>query len=288
MLRWHFGKWLLVLLLIRGLLELTPIPDAHDFFGVLVPLLLAGLIFYYIGKHSHLLREFLVGVTLVMTGQLLDWLEIILHQAIHGSYLFIVDDFLVSSGFFMLGLALIKLINNREQLINTLNKEITFRRELQQTTEYLARHDEMTKLGNRRALFQQLENARFDGEGGTLLYLDVNHFKQVNDRMGHQAGDDLLKEIARLISHNHPHSYRLGGDEFVILLSGDDESVGQHIHTLHQAATPLEQQYGISLSIGQQRYQPSDLADPDQVLAKADQSMYANKQHWRRRMTKNH
>jgi len=94
--------------------------------------------------------------------------------------------------------------------------------------ERLAHEDELTKLPNRRRFLAQLEghlSERSPKGSGALLILDLDHFKEVNDRFGHPAGDAVLREVAiRLLERVRPPEYlaRLQGDEFALLLPGAD------------------------------------------------------------------
>lgn len=99
------------------------------------------------------------------------------------------------------------------------------RKRLHEQLQYLAQHDALTKLPNRHLLHDRLESAlaraRRDSTGFSLLYLDLDKFKQVNDRYGHAAGDRLLQEVAGRIRHCVREAdtvARIGGDEYVVLL----------------------------------------------------------------------
>ncbi|WP_284947778.1 sensor domain-containing diguanylate cyclase [Acidisoma cladoniae] len=86
--------------------------------------------------------------------------------------------------------------------------------------EFLAKHDPLTGLGNRRRLQEMLEETR-DESHIALFYLDLDGFKNINDRLGHAVGDTLLKQVADRIQISLPaaaHVARLGGDEFAVVL----------------------------------------------------------------------
>jgi diguanylate cyclase (GGDEF)-like protein len=99
------------------------------------------------------------------------------------------------------------------------------RKRLQDQLQFLAQYDALTRLPNRKLLHDRLEStlarARRAATGFSLLFLDLDKFKQVNDRFGHAAGDQLLQEVARRVRHCVRETdtvARIGGDEFVILL----------------------------------------------------------------------
>jgi diguanylate cyclase (GGDEF)-like protein len=105
--------------------------------------------------------------------------------------------------------------------------------------EFLAKHDPLTGLGNRRRLQELLEEAR-DEPSIALLYLDLDGFKNINDRLGHAVGDILLQQVADRIRSSLPaaaHVVRLGGDEFAVLLRDGSnimstaENVARHLVT---------------------------------------------------------
>lgn len=153
-----------------------------------------------------------------------------------------------------------------------------------------ATHDSLTGLGN-RALFEGRlgemvgETVR-SGAAFGLLYLDADHFKQVNDTYGHGAGDALLQGIAGLLQasiRQQDQAFRLGGDEFAIILNPavDQVRLDGVIRRIEQAvATPVALPCGHSihpsLSIGAAIY-PDDGVSPQDLLRFADDAMYKHK-----------
>jgi len=140
-----------------------------------------------------------------------------------------------------------------------------------------AHTDDLTGIGNRRALLAEVDDLARSRRGAALLLLDIDHFKEVNDRHGHQAGDDLLRRVARTTVAALPRDAlltRLGGDEFAALLPGRDELAAAHIaRTVHEAvATEVE----IGLSVGV-RAVPAGQLHVDRVLHEADLAMYTAK-----------
>ena len=114
--------------------------------------------------------------------------------------------------------------------------DVTEKRALQEELEYQARHDALTGLYNRREfegrLHRLLKQSRREHEHHVLVYIDLDHFKLVNDTCGHSAGDELLKQLTQLFKETLRSSdvlARLGGDEFGILLAGCDVKKGREI-----------------------------------------------------------
>ena len=152
--------------------------------------------------------------------------------------------------------------------------------------DYLARHDALTGLANRRLLEDRmaklLASARRGDQGIALMLIDLDHFKQVNDSLGHQVGDQLLVEISRRLNASVRDSdivARLGGDEFVVVLSGitDHRDVAPVAEKIREALDrPVEASLHLlhtSPSIGISLY-PSDGDSLDVLLQAADIAMY--------------
>ncbi len=168
-----------------------------------------------------------------------------------------------------------------EQLADLLRK--------QEALEHLAQHDMLTGLPNRRLLEDRLDaaiaNARRHGGGICVLFIDLDRFKQLNDKYGHDAGDAVLKIIAgRLLGMMREVDTvaRLGGDEFVVLL--DAQTSMSHValiadKLLSGLTAPISyqgQELALGASIGIGRY-PQDGQTRVEIMAKADQAMYAAK-----------
>ncbi len=156
-----------------------------------------------------------------------------------------------------------------------------------------AEHDPLTAIGNRaaliRALTQSLRGQRdgLDGAGALLLF-DLDDFKQVNDRFGHDAGDALLVAVAdRMRTHTRPGDVaaRLGGDEFALLLPGMDERALQarmdSLHAVLSAPADIgRRRLQISLSAGVTLF-PRDGQECEQLLKNADLALYDAKRSGR-------
>jgi len=182
---------------------------------------------------------------------------------------------------------------NRECTLRLLSSELAARvqREVAAREEmrFLAHHDAVTSLPNRTQLRvrleQVIERKSFDGRMTAVIILDLDGFKGINDTMGHQAGDELLKEVADRLLHlvrRDDIVARLGGDEFVILQSDltqahAAEALAQRlIARLAEPAMIAGQQVRIGASAGVALY-PLDGSDSDTLLKHADMALYCAK-----------
>ncbi|MGE4423808.1 MAG: diguanylate cyclase [Pseudodesulfovibrio sp.] len=152
-----------------------------------------------------------------------------------------------------------------------------------------AMYDALTGLPNRKLFFDRLEaslslSARYHRRLA-LLYIDLDGFKAVNDSMGHEAGDELLKRVGRLLTGSVRKSdtvARLGGDEFVVMLNevtnlGDAALVGEKLVSALRAPFTLKTgPAAIGASVGVSVY-PENGASAELLVQKADQAMYASK-----------
>ena len=161
----------------------------------------------------------------------------------------------------------------------------------------LAHNDPLTGLPNRRLFFDRLEHAiskadRSDKLVG-LLYVDLDHFKDINDSHGHAVGDEVLRSVARLlvsITRNGDTVARLGGDEFVILFDEvEDRTVLLGI--AHKLLNLLQNRLLISgenlqvcASVGISLY-PDDGSDAQTLVQNADKAMYRSKHDGRNRIS---
>jgi diguanylate cyclase (GGDEF)-like protein len=162
---------------------------------------------------------------------------------------------------------------------------------------YLAQYDPLTGIPNRQFFNDQLTRAtaraRRDGRKVTLLFLDLDEFKVVNDTLGYDIGDRLLKEVADRIRRTVRTGdvvARLGGDEFAVLLeglSGPREVEAVATGLLEVVSRPYqiaERQLMITTSIGITMY-PNDNADTQMLLKNADIAMYQAKENGKNNFT---
>jgi diguanylate cyclase (GGDEF)-like protein/PAS domain S-box-containing protein len=172
-------------------------------------------------------------------------------------------------------------------------EDITEWQAAQEQISHMARHDALTNLPNRTLFREQLEKAlRLAKRSDQLavLCLDLDHFKDINDSLGHPVGDALLKEVARRLGEcitDHDTVARLGGDEFAIVqfCSDCDPSAVALLasHVVEQVSAPYEiagHQLVIGVSIGIS-LAPEDGKNPDELLKNADLALYRAKEDGR-------
>jgi diguanylate cyclase (GGDEF)-like protein/PAS domain S-box-containing protein len=175
------------------------------------------------------------------------------------------------------------------QAILSINRDITRRRILEETIRQMAYQDSLTGLPNRSLLADRLEQAlayaKRRSQRVTLLYLDLDGFKAVNDTHGHRVGDELLRVIAARLTGQLRQSdtvARLGGDEFLVLLpdaghARDGERIARKI--LAEIRRPIHirsRRMQVSGSIGMAIF-PQDGRSVETLLKHADQAMYTAK-----------
>lgn len=154
--------------------------------------------------------------------------------------------------------------------------------------DHLAHHDALVPLPNRRGFDRQLDalidRATRHGEGGALLFIDVDNLKTLNDSFGHDAGDAALVEVAAILTRGTRQSdcvARYGGDEFAVLLARVD--LDQANETALRLADRIAEadfhfqgrRIPLSAAIGLSEIRANDT--PEAVIARADEAMYAKK-----------
>jgi diguanylate cyclase (GGDEF)-like protein len=150
-------------------------------------------------------------------------------------------------------------------------------------TRFLADHDPLTRLPNRRALLEELAEATGDPrmQPLALVFLDVDNFKEINDRHGHLTGDRVLSRFASLLAElvrSGDRAFRVGGDEFALLLHGAGEQearevVGRIVTAVEANIDPLVRTLTASFGVAPRRGREH----PQELLRVADEAMYAAK-----------
>ena len=174
--------------------------------------------------------------------------------------------------------------------------DVTERKALEDKLDHLAHYDNLTGLPNRMLLQDRLEQAIAIAERQrqkfALLFIDLDGFKEVNDAVGHPAGDEVLKIVAqRLLAlvRGMDSAARLGGDEFVVILTdiGNGENAGRVaqkiIESLEQPCLVAGLSLSVSASIGVSIY-PNDEMVANELLRSADEAMYKAKRGGKRQV----
>jgi diguanylate cyclase (GGDEF)-like protein/PAS domain S-box-containing protein len=168
-------------------------------------------------------------------------------------------------------------------------RDITERKALVDALRDLSLRDELTGLHNRRGFFALAEEhrklAQRRGQAFSLLFIDLDGFKRINDTYGHEAGDRVLQGVARLLRQVFRDSdilARLGGDEFVALLTDTGEAAAAHSVTrlrgvLDEANRHASDAERVGFSLGVVCFDPAKPEALDQLMYQADAAMYAQK-----------
>jgi diguanylate cyclase (GGDEF)-like protein len=188
-----------------------------------------------------------------------------------------------------------QMMSQLQQRDERLNHELHQRRQAEVRLNDLAYFDPVTGLHNRHYFLERIDAAvaRAERERGrcALIYIDLDGFKQVNDTLGHERGDELLREVGRRLTETLRRSdgvCRLGGDEFAVIIddAGDDgqvEAVAAKLVEVLAAPYRLGSRGAqVSASIGACRF-PDDADDRDSLMRHADSAMYRAKERGKNR-----
>jgi diguanylate cyclase (GGDEF)-like protein/PAS domain S-box-containing protein len=168
----------------------------------------------------------------------------------------------------------------------------------QRKLETLSRFDELTGLVNRRYFHEELDlridRAQQRSRRGTLIYVDLDNFKQVNDNLGHDKGDAVLRKLSDILRSN-TREYdligRIGGDEFAMWLDDTDANVaikrGEKLLAATQALKNMSGSldHPLAVSLGIAIYDPRSSESRDALIARADAAMYESKHGGKARLT---
>lgn len=172
-----------------------------------------------------------------------------------------------------------------------IKQDISDRKQQEEQIRFLALHDPLTSLPNRRAFEAALARFASGEREGAILILDIDDFKLVNDSAGHAVGDQLLVEVTSLLhTQLRPGDFlaRLGGDEFVVLIQNAGASLAQDVaERLRSALARMSfdhngSSYCITVSVGVSLFSSGE--DPKTIVAHADMAMYSAKEHGKNRV----
>lgn len=183
--------------------------------------------------------------------------------------------------------------DHKSRIISGTIDNVTARKKAQRDLEYLAMHDGLTGLFNRHYFETELKQftataARGNGPHA-LLYIDLDHFKVINDTLGHHHGDSVLRNISSLIASRMRDSdilSRIGGDEFALLLPNTNQHMALKIaedicELLHNYQCKLESQvFKVNCSIGISEISGNE-QNPEEYMKQADIALYAAKRQGR-------
>lgn len=152
----------------------------------------------------------------------------------------------------------------------------------------VASYDALTGLRNRRVFFEELDAEEPSTQVSSVIVLDIDYFKQVNDKHGHDGGDIVLQEVARRLAKLDTRFARIGGEEFALLVKGPIEQAAVLAETARReiAVIPAKlptTELNISISLGVAQRQPG--MNLQEVMKDADVALYASKAGGRNRVT---
>jgi len=170
-------------------------------------------------------------------------------------------------------------------------RDITNRRRLEEKLREASLTDDLTGLLNRRGFMtlseKQLQISKRYKRSFSILFLDLNEMKHINDSFGHKSGDQALTDIADLLKKTFRSSdiiARIGGDEFTVLINEPNPDIettiaGNFMQSLHDFNDHSDRPYKLSTSLGISHFDPSEPQSIDDLLAEADKLMYEHKSH---------
>lgn len=223
-----------------------------------------------------------------LAGEIRDW-----ERALHGPRLYEFKGVRKDGTVLYIEASITHMTYDGELVVLTLLRDVTERKEAEETIRQLAYYDALTGLPNRILLYDRLTialaQAQRTGRKLAVMMLDLDKFKEVNDTLGHAAGDILLKAVADRLTgalRKHDTVSRLGGDEFIIVIpevmSEEDLSMLAH-KILDVVRAPFamgEHRIAIGSSMGIALY-PDDGTDIEALMQHADIAMYRAKQSGR-------
>ncbi len=183
---------------------------------------------------------------------------------------------------------------NEEDAVMWIARDITKRKLAEETVKHFAYHDELTDLPNRKMCLDNISKAlsysQRHGLSGALMYVDIDNFKTINDEFGHQAGDQVLKGIAKRLSfclRSEDTVSRFGGDEFLIVISPSESNYASLEKEINVITGKISKELSVPFVINQKNiisqcsigvsFFPIHSADVDELIKYADLAMYYSK-----------
>lgn len=236
----------------------------------------------------------------VVASSFIDWFRLTGQSAFEGTYLvtYVIPSTVVVMGATLAG-QLATALQTARDLATTLDRRVAERTEAltlaNQRLEALSTTDGLTGLANRRhfddILAKEWKRARRHGTHLALIMIDVDHFKRFNDTHGHLAGDDCLRQVAKVLTQRMLRGSdtpaRFGGEEFAIITSMDLESALQMADLIRQdvAAQPIvlegKGHAHVSVSVGVTAWVPDSTHATADLIALADEALYRAKHEGR-------
>ncbi len=276
--RFHFILWLAALLFYAYEVYTHHTSGNLDYLAELIMLLSClSLLFEIKRLKMGLLMSF--GWILFSAAVFLDLLDE--YQSQH-AWLTSISDFedLLSLGIIPICISFYLAITSKRKTIQTLTSEIQYRKLLENKLQQIAYQDALTEIANRRAFFNEIKELSYLYSTPQLIFIDIDNFKQVNDKSGHNVGDELLISISQQLQQllaRQGRIYRFGGDEFVIIYDGDTPN--QFISYCQEQLQDTFKKYQVDLSYGFVAIDPKQSID--NLINQVDQKMYANKRNKR-------
>ena len=159
---------------------------------------------------------------------------------------------------------------------------------------HLAAVDSLTDTYNRRYFIEHARHEIFQSSHAALLLFDIDHFKEINDKYGHETGDQVLQGLCKVCKNNLRENdlfARFGGEEFIILLPATNLDKAQQIAerlreiVSHTSVMTKQGEICITISIGISTFSPLNKIPIESLLVQADRAMYQSKQAGRNRVT---
>jgi diguanylate cyclase (GGDEF)-like protein len=187
-----------------------------------------------------------------------------------------------------------QMTRDSKQLVEQLRSEVTTYETRLKAVEDLVLKDELTSVASRRSVEERMQRCIENKMRFSVIMIDLNGFKQVNDKYGHLAGDDLLRQFAmelQMYTRSGDMVGRWGGDEFVVLLSSDAAGAASHMdrirewvfgkYTIHRGANKDATVVHMDASLGLAEWREG--VTMQEVVAEADAAMYRDKNKSRAR-----